>query len=352
MAVQDGAAPQAIPELRRSSSFEYRSRLRVGALPLVHYVRGIDPSTGARPPAIGVIAIGQVAFGGIAIGQLAVGGIAIGQAAVGLAWGVGQLGCGLLAAGQVAVGALGSVGQVALGPRALGLVQDHGPWAALIWIVCGLLVGVATVRRLRRVGPLVGGLTGPLSRLAALRDGHARVSARVLSDNTLRAPLTNRPCVFWHGVRVGPGVRVLERGGGAITIADATGTARVDLSSAVTFIRNDTYSELPAPDWSLYMETFLSQGDDLYVAGPIRMEPDAEASAAYRPGGASPMFRGQPDRPLVVTTQHPAQIAGELRVGAGLALSLLMAGLLALGQHAALAALAVAVCGVSRRLGV
>jgi hypothetical protein len=343
------AAP---PELRRSSSFEYRSRLKIGSLPIVHFVRGIDPSTGTRPPAIGVIAVGQVAIGAIAIGQLAIGGIAVGQAAVGLGWGIGQLACGLLAAGQVAAGTLGAVGQVALGPHPLGLVQDHSPWAAITWIVTGMLLGLAMLRRLRRVGPLVGAGTGPLAKLSSVRDGMARVGAHVLSDNTLRAPLSNLPCVFWHGVRVGPGIRFLERGGGDITVADATGTARVDLRGALTFIRNETYTELPAPDWSLYMETFLAQGDVLYVAGPVSFEPDPESQGAYRPGGMSPVFRGEPDHPLVVTTQPPDQIAAELRAGITLAVALVGAGLVAFGQIALFAVALPLLCAVgARRLG-
>jgi hypothetical protein len=212
-----------------------------------------------------------------------------------------------------------------------------------------VLLGLAMVRRLRRVGPLVGAGTGPLANLSSLRDGFARVAAHVLSDNTLRAPLSNLPCVFWHGVRVGPGVRSLEHGGDQIAVADATGTARVDLRGALTFVRNDTYTELPAPDWSLYMETFLAQGDVLYVAGPVHLEPDLETQAAYRAGGVSPVFRGQPDRPLVVTTQEPAQIAAELRAGMALAIALVAAGLIAVGQAAVLGVVAVGLFGASGR---
>src|SRR4051812_43575976 len=162
MAVQHAGVGRAeplgvgFPELRRASSFEYRSRIKIGSLPLVHIVRGIDPSTGARPPAIGVVAIGQVALGVVAIGQLACGVITVGQAALGLGWGIGQLSCGLLAAGQVAAGALGSVGQVALGPHAVGLVQDPAPWAALAWIAGGLMLALAAMRRTQRLGPLAG----------------------------------------------------------------------------------------------------------------------------------------------------------------------------------------------------
>ena len=107
---------------RRAVSFEYRSRLRFAGLPLVHVVRGIDPSTGRRPPAVGLIAVGQVAIGLVAIGQVAVGVISVGQAAVGLGWGIGQLAFGLLAAGQVAAG------------RARGRRTDrHGPACAREW---------------------------------------------------------------------------------------------------------------------------------------------------------------------------------------------------------------------------
>jgi hypothetical protein len=316
-------------ELRTSSSFEYRSRLKVGGLPLVHVVRGIDPSTGSRPPAVGVIAVGQVAIGAVAVGQLAIGVFTVGQAAIGLGFGVGQLACGLLAAGQVAAGVLGSVGQVALGPHALGLVQDHAPWAALAWLVGGLMLGTTMLARLRRLGALIGRGTGRLVGLASLREGRARAAGHVLSENRLRAPLSSRPCVFWHGVRVGPGVRALDRGGGEVAIADGTGTARLDLDGTVTFIRRDSYAELPAPDWSLQLETLLAQGDPLYVAGPVHLEPDPRAGG-YRPGGLSPVFRGRPEEPLLVTTQRPEQIAAELGVGMSLATALVIAGILAL----------------------
>src|SRR4051812_50202262 len=97
MAVQESSAP-AEP-VRRISTYEYRSRLRIGSLPLIHIVRGVDPSTGARPPAIGIIAIGQVAMGVVAIGQLAVGGVSIGPGALGVGWGDGQLPAGILPPG-------------------------------------------------------------------------------------------------------------------------------------------------------------------------------------------------------------------------------------------------------------
>ena len=138
-----------------AASFEYRSRLRIGRLPLVHVVRGIDPTTGRRPPAVGVIAVGQIAIGIVAVGQVALGAISVGQAAIGLGWGIGQAACGLLAAGQIAAGMLGAVGQIALGPRALGMVNFSGAWVSIGWLLGGacLLAGIA--RRRRRLAPLL-----------------------------------------------------------------------------------------------------------------------------------------------------------------------------------------------------
>ena len=334
MAAQESTAP-AEP-IRKPSTYEYRSRLRVGSLPLVHIVRGVDPSTGARPPAIGIIAIGQVAMGVVAIGQLAVGGIAIGQAALGLGWGVGQLATGILAAGQVAAGALGSVGQVALGPQPVGLIEESGPWAAVAWLVGGLALALCVWRRLHTLGPLLSARTVAAASISALHDGWARVVARVVSDNQLRAPLSNRPCVYWQSLRVGPGVHVQEKAGGEILVADETGAAHLDLGGAVAFIKNDSYTELPAPDWSLYMETFLAKGDQLFVAGPVRLQPHPSSSPAlYRGVAMSPIFRGEGDDPVVITTQSPDQLRAELRLGLFLAAGLMLAATIALFQHAA-----------------
>lgn len=328
-----------------TTGYEFRSRWKIGSLPLLHVVRGIDPATGARPPAIGVIAVGQVAIGIVAVGQLAVGAIAVGQAALGLGWGVGQLAVGLLAAGQVAIGALGAVGQVAAGARPWGLIQDHGPWAALAWLLGGLAMVAWLVYRLRTLGPIVGRGTGALASIASLRDGRARIAANIISENHLRTPLSNRPCVYWHALRVGPGIRAQEKGGGSMLVADATGTARVDLKGAAMFIRNDRYTELPAPDWSLHLETYLGQGDMLYVAGPVRMEPNVDSSGLYRGGEVGPVFHGDPDDPVVITTRPPAQMTAELKLGMAIAVALL-AGALALLGHAALtSALACAAAG-------
>jgi hypothetical protein len=334
MVAQDSTAPSE--PVRKPSTYEYRSRLKIGSLPLIHIVRGVDPSTGARPPAIGVIAIGQVAMGVIAIGQLAVGGIAIGQAALGLGWGVGQLATGILAAGQVAAGAIGSIGQVALGPQPLGLIEENGPWAAAAWLLGGVVLALCVWRRLHTLGPLLSARTVAAASVSALRDGWGRVVARVVSENQLRAPLSNRPCVYWQSLRVGPGVHVQDKAGAQIVVADDSGSAHLDLGGAVTFIKNDSYTELPAPDWSLYMETFLAKGDQLFVAGPVRMEPHPSSTTSlYRGGALAPVFRGEGDNPVVITTQSPDLLRAELRLGLGLAAGLMLAATIAFFIHAA-----------------
>jgi hypothetical protein len=311
-----------------AASFEYRSRLRIGRLPLVHVVRGIDPTTGRRPPAVGVIAVGQIAIGIVAVGQVALGAISVGQAAIGLGWGIGQAACGLLAAGQVAAGLLGAVGQIALGPRALGMVNFPGAWVAIGWLLGGacLLAGVA--RRRRRLAPLLA-QPWPSAIRSVTDDDLAHVAARVISPAHLRAPLSGSPCVYWHTVEVSPAERRHEHGGGEVTIADATGAARVDLAGPVIFIRSDNCHEIAGPDWALHLETSLGEGDEVHVAGPVLLAPDRHAGGPHR-GGVSPLFVGRADQPLIVTTRNPLSFAAELRFAAALAWTSLAGGLVAL----------------------
>jgi len=99
---------------------EYRSRTRWAGLPLLHYSHGINPDTGRRTVARGVLAVGRMAVGVIAIGQASLGLVAIGQFAVGLALGLGQAASGVLCLGQLAVGALFAAGQLANGYIAIG----------------------------------------------------------------------------------------------------------------------------------------------------------------------------------------------------------------------------------------
>ncbi len=320
-----GDGPAGPPE-RTPTSFEYRSRLKVFGLPLVHVVRGIDPSSGRRPTAVGIIAIGQVAVGVIAIGQVAVGGISLGQASIGLGWGIGQLAFGLLAAGQVAAGLFGAAGQLAVAPHALGMVTGTGMFVAAGWLMTGILLAFAAGRRRRRLGPLLDAPSP--TQIAAVRDGRAHVAAEVVSDDHLRAPLSNRPCVFWHTVHVGPAMREHERSGGNVLIGDGSGQARIDFGSDVIFIRSDNYREIAGPDWALHLETSLARGESLHVAGPVTVISDPTAGAPFR-GGLAPVFSGRRGAPLIVTTRNPLAIRTELRFAAAFAWTLVAGGLFA-----------------------
>jgi hypothetical protein len=238
----------------------------VFGLPLVHVVRGIDPSSGRRPTAVGIIAIGQVAVGIVAIGQVAIGGISLGQASIGLGWGIGQLAFGLLAAGQVSAGLLGAAGQLAFAPHALGMVTDTGLFVAMGWLVTGLMLAAASIRRRRRLRSLLD--TPSPTRIASVRDGRAHVEAEVVSDDRLRAPLSSRPCVFWHTVHVGPRAR-------ARTQRRQRDDRRRSGRRASTSQRGHLHPQRQLPrdrgtDWALHIETSLARGETLHVAGPSR----------------------------------------------------------------------------------
>jgi hypothetical protein len=330
MAAQEPSARSPETVTASSPAFEYRSRLRIGRLPLVHVVSGIDPSTGRRPAAIGVFAVGQVAVGIVAVGQVAIGAISIGQAAIALGWGVGQLAWGLLAAGQVAAGLLGSIGQVAFGPGAIGMVHASGAWVALGWLVAGLGLALVVAHRRRRLAALLDQPHAtPLRSVESIAGETAHVSARIVSPDRLRGPLSGDPCVYWHTVDVGPAVRHHEHAGTEVTIADDSGTARVDLGRHVTFIRSDHYREIAGPDWALHLETSLANGDPVHIAGPVTVAPDNDRGGAFR-GGVSPLFQGQPDQPLIVCTRNPLGLRAELRFAAAVAWASVLAGAVAL----------------------
>jgi hypothetical protein len=93
-------------------------------LPLVHMAFGINPSTGRKRVAKGIIAIGDIAvgvfsFGGLAAGGLSFGGLSLGVLSIG-GMAVGLLGAfGGMAVGGTAWGGMG-VGIIALGGLAVG----------------------------------------------------------------------------------------------------------------------------------------------------------------------------------------------------------------------------------------
>src|SRR4051812_3478308 len=72
------------PHMRRMFGFEYKTKATLFGLPLMHVAMGLDPATGRRRVAKGIIAIGDMAKGVIAMGGMAIGVFPMGGLAIGL----------------------------------------------------------------------------------------------------------------------------------------------------------------------------------------------------------------------------------------------------------------------------
>src|SRR5260370_28952716 len=81
------------------------------------------------------------------------------------------------------------------------------------------------------------------------------------------------------------------------------------------------------------------------MAGRVRLEPSVESHGLYRGGDVGPVFHGDPDDPVVITTRPPAQMTAELKLGLFMALALIVGALALLGHTAAVAAVACATRG-------
>lgn len=102
---------------RQRSGFQWKSRVGLFGIPLIHIAFGCDHRGRIR-----------VAKGFIAIGQFAVGGIAVCQFGVGFLFAVGQLTAGLVSLGQLAVGLL-AAGQLVAGLYGVG----QAGWGKYLW---------------------------------------------------------------------------------------------------------------------------------------------------------------------------------------------------------------------------
>jgi|GEM_PF-6246171 len=119
------------PRYMARGGYAWRSRAHLWGVPLVCIATGIDPSTGKKRVAKGIIAIGDVAvgliaLGGVANGLLAVGGVSFGAVTLGgvafgmlFALGGAAIGTGLSVGG-------GALGTLALGGAAIGLIAVGG----------------------------------------------------------------------------------------------------------------------------------------------------------------------------------------------------------------------------------
>jgi hypothetical protein len=127
---QCGKPIRPMPAVGYPYGYEYRSKTVLFGLPLVHIAYGVDPQTGRKRVAKGIIAIGDIAVGGIAFGGMALGGITFGGISVGVL-ALGGMAVGLVALGGMAIGVLlalggGAVGYVALGGGACGYYAFGG----------------------------------------------------------------------------------------------------------------------------------------------------------------------------------------------------------------------------------
>ena len=128
-----GVSSRLTPEVSRKLSYEYRSKTTLFGWPLVHVATGVDPTTGRKRSAKGIIAVGTAPRGVIAFGDVAVGVIACGIFCYGPI-AIGVVSVGVLAVGSVAVGLLAAMGGAALAPVAIGGAA-FGYYAngALVW---------------------------------------------------------------------------------------------------------------------------------------------------------------------------------------------------------------------------
>jgi hypothetical protein len=102
----------SVTQVLINPSYEYRSKIELFGLPLLHITKGINPLTGKPWVSKGIIAIGEIAIGFLAIGGFALGFIAIGGFGIG-AIAFGGLVLGLIAAGGISLGVFAAVGGIA-----------------------------------------------------------------------------------------------------------------------------------------------------------------------------------------------------------------------------------------------
>jgi hypothetical protein len=114
-----GVASKLSPEVSRKLSYEYRSKITLFGWPLLHVATGVDPATGRKRSARGLIALGSSPRGLFAFGDVAVGVIACGIISCGLI-SISVIAMGIVALGTAAVGLLFAMGGVAIAPVAMG----------------------------------------------------------------------------------------------------------------------------------------------------------------------------------------------------------------------------------------
>jgi hypothetical protein len=157
-----------------SSAGEYRSRLNLFGVPLVH-ARFSSPDEGA-PPVFGWFAGGDRAYGLlVAWGGLAVAPVSVGAVAIGL-FAVGSLSVGVISLGTVSVGLIG-LGCLAVGVKAFAWLSALG-WSTAAG-------GGFAIARIAAVGPVAFAqhANDPVAR-QILADPHAAQSQMIIFSVT------------------------------------------------------------------------------------------------------------------------------------------------------------------------
>ncbi|NLO08886.1 MAG: helix-turn-helix transcriptional regulator [Clostridiales bacterium] len=118
--------------------YEYKSKIKVFGIPLVHVKTGYGIQVAKGIIAIGNISIGVISMGGISIGGLCLGGI-----------GLGLLAFAGLALGGIAIGG-GAIGILAFGGMAIGMYSIGGVALASEIAVGGLANGKTAIGSLAK----------------------------------------------------------------------------------------------------------------------------------------------------------------------------------------------------------
>ncbi|HEV8323132.1 MAG TPA: hypothetical protein VG389_16070 [Myxococcota bacterium] len=321
------------------AGYEYKSRVTVWGLPLVHVAYGIDPVTGRRRVARGVLAVGQAAFGVVAVGQLAVGVVAVGQLGVGVLLGVGQLAAGLVALGQFAAAVRAAVGQFAAGMAVTGQTGLCGARGELAYADCfvggPLHAGASHAPALALLPVILAWATSAvlLAALAAAAGRRERLARALPSgppftlDQILPAD-QSRVLKVTGAIAPDAGVVFLVRAPGAAAdaplvrrdflVGDGAAGVRVRTDGAEFFVR-------AAGD-----EASLRAGDVVTVCGVVEREADpAAAPDGYRMapsrwtlGGDLVVVDGPTDAPVRAAARLLPALAG-LLVAAAVAAAVL-----------------------------
>jgi len=204
------------PQMRHLQGCDYRSKAELFGWPLLHVATGVDPKTGRKRVAKGVVAIGDVAVGGVAIGGAAIGVFACGGAAIGLfafagaavglfvaiggaAAGLG-FSCGGGALGTIAMGGV-AIGYFAYGGAALavhglsGMGRDPAaadffePWAD------GFMTGFAVVTTIGMLVMVIG-----MQLAISIAKRHSQQPSKLHAQDPLYKPTRGGGCVFVVGL--------------------------------------------------------------------------------------------------------------------------------------------------------